>query len=405
MNELYGVFKKFAGNNYHDAFTKMLNSAKITNDTAPTLRVLHDEFGHYSQLVIHNDVCYVCFQHNEGGVDDDEHAKNMTLTLATFPLERALSEDFDYKKDVSYTPFGKIGQKIGEHTLLSSTNANSMTLKDDKIYIVFTFESNIEMQWTTYVYVYDLQSLRFCDRHELCIDYGGEITPFNNDAINRIYLDNGIKAAPKDMIMASNRWSLYNGEYYTSVVIGSFTPNPGIIIKTKDFKTVKFVSAVPEGENTQAEIVSGLYDGKMYLAARQFWGTPYLLFYRYDIDKNEWIEPYKIEDGNSRPSIFEYKGKIYLYNTLEEPFPRRYSNISRIRTEQNAHNFRNAPTEPVCTLFKCGNHHHFFVYGDRIFFSCSNTARIYFGELKFREYSTDKVNKKLLELFGDECLE
>ena len=85
------------------------------------------------------------------------------------------------------------------------------------------------------------------------------------------------------------------------------TKNNGVIIKTRDFETVEFVSVVPENETGAAEIGTCIFEDKLYVACRQKWTTPYMLFSRYDLKTGEWKEHYCVQDANSRPWMFIYK--------------------------------------------------------------------------------------------------
>ena len=399
MNDLYGVFKKFANDNHHDAFAKSLNSAYLTTETKKTLRQLHDEFGHYAQLVIHKDTCYVAFMHNPGGHDDDTRAKNMGLTMAIFPLEKALSEDFDYTKDVKHIRVGGIGSTFAGHTAKSGIVPQSLVLMGDLLYLVFGLDSEEDQQWGLYVNIFDTTKEEFIDCYQLGLDYKGDVTPYNYSAMNDIYAKEGYAAVGPSQMLVSH-WNEYKGEYYTTIVIDSNNES-GMIVKTKDFKTIEFVDVVKENEEGSCEVASGIYDGKMYIACRQVWTTPYLHFIRYDLETGAWTNAYKIEDGNSRPMFFVYHDEIFLFNTLEEPFGRRYSNISKIRTIKNAHNGKNAPINTIATIFECGDHHVYYIYNDKIYFTATIKSRIHFGELKLKQFSPEKVNKKLLELFED----
>ena len=407
MNETYGIFKKFANDNHYVSFAKNVSSAHTTKATKATLKRLHDEFGHYSQLVIHNGICYVCFVNNVGGRGDNELLPTIVLTQAVFPLDRVLSDDFDYKKDVKLHRFGGVGDTFAGHKALSSMNNHSMILVGDLIYTTFAFLSENENQWSTFVSVYDTNKKEYVRECEMKLSYKGKVVPFNEDAINNIYGSRLYsRRTQKGVVPFGNRWCEYNGEYYTTInesLIGEV--NNGIIIKTKDFETVEFVSFIPENKMGNAETAIYIFDNKLYLACRQLWGTPYLLLSRYDFEAQEWKEPYKIEDGNARPWFFEYRDELYLFNTIEDVGEgRRFSNISKIRTRKGAHNIRNSPVDVVATLFECGHHYSCFVYNDKIYFSCSLTSnnRVHFGELKLKQYSPEKINDKLIELFGEE---
>lgn len=404
MNETYGIFKKFSNDNHYVSFAKALNSAHTTKATKSTLKVLHDEFGHYSQLVIHNGICYVCFVHNIGGAGDDEYQSTIGLTHAVFSLDRALSDDFDYKKDVVLHRFGSVGDSFAGHKSQSSMNCPSMLLIGDLLYTTVGFLSDIENQWSTFVSVYDTVKKEYVREYEMMLRYKDKIAPFNNDTISDICESEGYSRLTHDMILTSNRWCEYEGEYYSTFHVGiPGGVNNGIIVKTKDFETVDFVSIIPENPEGQCETAIYIFDKKLYLASRQKWGIPYLLLSRYDLVKGEWKEPYKVEDGNSRPWMFEYREELYLFNTIEEVgSKRRFANISKIRTSRSAHNGKNAPVDVVATLFECGDHHSCFVYDDKIYFSCTLRSTVTFGELKLKQYSPEKINDRLIELFGEE---
>lgn len=399
MNEMYGVFKKFANDNHHDAFAKALNSAHATTETKKTLRQLHDEFGHYAQLAIHKDICYVAFMHNPGGHNDDTSASGMGLGFATFTLERALSDDFDYKKDVNLHRVGGIGSTFAGYKSRTGLVPQSLVLMGDLLYLVLGFEMEEEKQWGLFATIYDTTKGEFIEEYQLNLDYKGNVSPYSYESMNEIYEKEGYPKSNWSQMLVSH-WNEYKGEFYTTIVIDS-DHSSGIIFKTKDFKTIEFVDVVKGNLEGSCEVASGIFDGKMYIACRQYWAVPYLVFIRYDLETGAWTEPYKIEDGNSRPMFFVYHNEIFLFNTLEEPFGRRYSNISKVRTIKNAHNGKNAPINTIATLFECGDHHVYCIYNDKIYFTATIQSRIHFGELKLKQFSPEKVNKKLLELFED----
>lgn len=405
MNETYGIFKKFVNDNHYVSFAKDVSSAHTTKATKATLRRLHDEYGHYSQIVIHKGLCYVCFIHNIGARGDDEYQPTIGLTHAVFSLDRVLSEDFDYKKDVRLHRFGSVSDTFAGHKSKSSMTCPSMLIMGDMLYTTVGFLSEIENQWSMFASVYDTNKKEYVREHQMKLRYKDKVGPFNNDTISDVCEGEGYNRLTQDkMINISNRWCEYEGEYYTAFQVEIPGGSNGMIIKTKDFETVDFVSIIPENSQGRAETAVYIFDKKLYIAARQPWGTPYLLLSRYDLETKEWKEPYKIEDGNARPWMFEYRNELYLFNTIDEVGERRrFSNISKIRTCEGAHNDKNAPVDVVATLFDCGHHYSCFVYNDRIFFSCSIRGwGVSFGELKLKQYSPEKINDKLIELFGEE---
>lgn len=404
MKENYGFFKHFINDNHYVSLTKAVSSAHTTKATKKTMRVIHGERGHYSNLIIHNGICYVGFVHiKDSAGGDNEYRSDISLTHARFSLERAESPDFDFNKDVTLHSFGSVGDTFAGVKARSSTNSPCMLVIDDILYTTVVFSNEKEGQWSVFASAYDTRRGEYVDEYEMMLDYKGNLMPFNDDAINHIYEKEGFKVTrPGIMILISTGWSEYCGEYYATAKI-DVDANNGIIVKTRDFRTVEFVAVVDGNENGQCEVASRVFDGKIYVACRQPWTTPYLVFNRYDIDEGVWMEPYKIEDGNSRPWIFEYNGGLYLFNTIEEVGSgRRFANISRIRTDKKAHNRKNAPVDVVATLFECGDHHSYFVYEGRLYFTATFRGKVHFGELKLKEYSPEKINDRLIELFGEE---
>ena len=278
MNETYGLFKKFVNDNHYVSFAKDVSSAHTTKATKATLRRLHDEFGHYSQLVIHNGICYVCFVHNIGGTGDNEYQPTIGLTHAIFSLDRVLSDDFDYKKDVKLHRFGSVGDSFAGHKSKSSMNCPSMLLIGDMLYTTVGFLSEVDNQWGLFASEYDTNKKEYVSEYQMKLRHKDKFGPLNIDTVSDICEYEGYCRLPKnEMINTSNRWCEYEGEYYTTFHAEIPGVSNGIIIKTKDFETVDFVSIIPENSKGRAETAIYIFDKKLYLAARQPWGTPYLL--------------------------------------------------------------------------------------------------------------------------------
>lgn len=403
MNELYGIFKNMSYDNHYENFTKSLNSAYATKETQKTMRYLtpprENGTAHAGVLVIHEGVCYSTFIHNYGARDDNPFSHTMFLELAIFPLERAIAEDFDCEKDVRIVQFDTDEAITGGINATSTYVCNSLCVVDNILHITLGAQID-EDRFALYHTKYDITADTFTHANEVKIRYKDKTYPLDDVHLNIITSAEGYLSNASGMPQTTNRWSEYKGEYYTTFMIDGSPNHMALVIKTKDFDTMDFVSVIPDTEDGGAECASIIHTDQLYTACRQRWGTPYMIINRYDLENGTWINSYKIPDGNSRPWFFVWQDEVFLYNTIEEA-SRRYANISRIRTDRKAHNHKNAPMDTVATINLCGSYHSFYVYEDKIYFVCTFRGSMRFGELKLKLHDTEKVNDKLLELFGD----
>jgi hypothetical protein len=399
MDELYGLFKKNSANNHYVSAAKALNSAYATKHTAASMKILENFCSHGANMLIKDGVCYSSFIRNLSEYNDDEFSPSLELLLGIFSLQRGLSDDFDPQKDVKRVIIGKIGTVFLGEEATCCPKGNAMAFVGNDLYICFSFRCK-NGRYKAFRAVYDTATGMLTKPALIKLKYGGNVYDLDDELINRIYKDNGFAYAGESILEMVSMWDEYNGEYYSTFVIGGAIPNNGILIKTRDFETAELISVIPYNEKGSAEAISRIFDGQLFVACRQQWTVPYMLLMRYDIDKGEWKPPYRIEDANSRPNMFIYKSELYLYNTVDEGF-RKYSNISKIRTSKKAHNGKNNPVDSIATLYDCGAYNGFCVQNDRIFFVGSKDSSVCFGELKIKEYSPNYVQEKLLELFGE----
>ena len=399
MNDLYGIFKKNSSDNHYVSFAKSLNSAYTSKYTRESMKSIEKYCSHGANILINNGVCYVSYIRNTAENNDDELSPTLELLLVTFSLERALCDDFDPDTEIKRIIIGRMGDELLGERAITGFKGNSMIFVNDKLYFCFSFGCE-GGRFKTFRIVYDIEADRLTDPVLMKLNYHGKLCDLDDELINRIYEDNGYARVEEAIVEPVSMWSEYKGEYYTTMLLGCPTPNNGIVIKTRDFETAELVSVIPENENGCAEAISFIHEGRMYIACRQGWTTPYMLLMTYDVDAQIWKEPYKIEDANSRPFIFSHMNELYLYNTVDEGY-RCFSNISVIRTSKLAHNGKNNPIDTVATLYGCGSYNGFAVYGDRIFFVGSKDARVHFGELKLKRFSPIDIEDKLIAMFNE----
>ncbi len=404
MNEFYGIFKKIAFDNHYVSVTKALNSAATTAETKATMKPLTKpeiQYAHMGQLIIHKDVCYASFLQNPGDDSEALDSKTSSITLAVFPLARALAEDFDPEKDIEYHKLGALGRSCAGYNSISVYKCTSMCMIGDELYICFCFQCE-DQRFRVFRVVYDTKSGSIGKKTAVRLLYNGELFDLTDETLNRIYEERGFKKSNSTMVEIVSRWSEYKGEYYSTFLIGG-TPNNGVIVKTRDFKVMEFIDVIPHNELGSAEAGSYVKDGVMYIACRQDYYVCRMLIIAYDIENGEWYDPNYIEDGTCRPWFFEKDGDLWLINTTEE-FVRRYANLSKLndfpKWERPGVQF-----DTVATLFDCGFYYAVAEYQGRHFFVSSGDIShhiIRFGELKITQRDPAQVNAKLLKLFEED---
>ena len=399
----YGVFKRFATENHYTDLAKALNSAATTRDTKATIRPVTRKgivYGHMSQLVIKDGICYATFIENPGNDGEKLYSRTSRIVLAVFPLERALSPDFEPEKDIVYRQIGGLGGTCAGFTAKSIFKCNSMCLVGDEIYILFCFQTE-DGRFRIFRKVYDIPTGTFGKEKALNLAYGEKVFPFDDAGVNAIYAAEGRTPAGNDVVEVVSNWSEYNGEYYATFLVTS-PPNCGLVVKTADFETVRFVSTIPGNEHGTAEASSYIWHDTLFVACRQDYFLPYMMLTAYDLKSGKWYDPNWIEDGTSRPWFFEKDGELYLINTTEE-YLRRYANISRIVVKPQW-KLAGYAIDTVGTLYGCGFYFAVTEYGGRLFFLSSGPVGnhlVRFGELKLTEYDTAAVNGKFLSLMEE----
>ena len=399
MDELYGLFKKNAADNHFVSLSKALNSAYATKHTSKAMKKIEKYCSHGSNMQIKDGVCYLSYVRNTNAFNDDEFSPYLELVLRTFRLDAALSDNFNIDRDSSLFLIGKIGTELLGERALTCPKGNSMQIIGDELNICTSFLTE-DGRYKLFSIVFDTKTKTSTRQSKIKLRYSGKLYDMNDETINMIYKSVGKEPTDESILETVSPWNEYRGEYYSTFVIAGQVSNGGVVVKTRDFETMELVSVIPNNDNGCAEAISIIYDGKLFVACRQKWTLPYMLLMRYDIDDGIWHEPYRIEDANARPWMFIHKNELYLYNTIDEGF-RQYSNISKIRTSNQAHNGKNHPIDTIATLYDCGAYSCIRSIGERLFFASSKDGYVHFGELFLKEYSPTSVNDVLLSLLGD----
>ena len=396
----YGFFKHLATQNCYTALTHTLNSAACTIQTKKTLKRItlpEIQYAHMGQLILKDGVCYATFLQNPGTDTEHESSDTSGVVLAIFSLARVQSPTFDPARDVEYYLLGKKGDTCDGYVAASIFKDNSMCLVGDRLYICFSF---ITEDGRSHIFskVFHIGEKRWGEESVCTLCYRGEAHDFSDETIARIFRDKGISASAKGLIELVSAWSEYEGEYYATGITMDGANN-GFVVKTKDFRTMELVDAIPFNDRGTAEVASYIREGRLYVACRQDYGVPYLYLGFLDLKSLEWKHFYKVADGNARPWFFEHRGELYLLYTVEE-IDRRYANLARVRTTKTGYEFfdERIPIEIVATIKDCGFYFATAVEGDRVYFVSTKDTES-FGELSMDFYDPDEVNERLLELF------
>lgn len=400
INDNYGVFKDMCNDNYFKSIAKSINSIRATNEINPTMKKItksNIKFGHMGQLVIKDGICYSTFIQNSGDDGEATYSTTSEVVLAKFELSSVLNPNFNSDNDVEIIRIGGLGDTFAEHTAKSIFKDNSMCLVNDKIYIMFTF---IDTNGVANIFrtVYDITSNTLTDNVVCDLLYKENSYSFSDETLNIIYNDNKLESNASGLIELVSQWNEYNGEYYaTGLTIDK--ANYGFIVKTSDFKTFTLVDVLPFNKYGCAEIASIIHENKLYVACRQDYGIPYLIFNSYNLSTGEWGREYKIQDGNVRPWFYNDGTNLYLINTIDE-YDRLYTNISKIKTTNYVG--QSNPIEVIETIYNCGCYFAIAEYNNSVYYVCSYKGTIYFGEMKIYNYLANciDINNDLLNLLG-----
>ena len=397
----YGLFKQAAADNHYVSLTKALNSAFCTENTQKTMKRItasNIKYAHMGQLIIHEGICYSSFLQNPG--DDGEGHDSLTsgVVLAVFPLKKAISDDFDADRDITFYPIGSKGDFCAGVKACSIFKDNSMCLVGNLLHICFCFIGE-DGRSHMFCKVFNILTENWERENAISLRYNGKLYDFSDETINIVYQDKGLLPRAEGLIELVSAWSEYRGEYYaTGVTIEQ--PNNGIVVKTADFVTMELVDAVPFNDMGSAEIASCIFKNRLYVACRQGYGIPYLYVSFLDLTTMEWKNHYRLADGNVRPWFFAHKDELYLLNTIEEK-TRTYTNISRVRVWETEYDFFNdhCPVDTIATLKDCGCYFATANDSDDVYFVCTRVTEN-FSKLCLDFFDPDEVNDKLLSLFS-----
>jgi hypothetical protein len=195
--KLYGIFKRLATEtNHYTELTKALNSAKTTEDTKATMKVLTHpdiQYGHMGELVIKDDICYATFIQNPGNDGEELYSGTSGVVLAIFSLERALADDFKPENDVKIHKIGSLGDSFAGYKSMSIFKCTSMYLIDDIIHIVFNFQCECDKRFRVFHVIYDIKADLFRDGEPVKLRVGDAVCDLTDEAINSLYEARGFK--------------------------------------------------------------------------------------------------------------------------------------------------------------------------------------------------------------------
>ena len=334
-------------------FFSLAPSVSAQNSGAQLRRITLDEiqYSHMGQLAIdRKGNCYASFLQNYGNGGEKLRSETSEVTLACFPLERALAEDFSPARDVRFHRIGGLGDTFLGHKALSIFKDNSMCLDGDVIHLTFQFLPDTDDIAHLFKTDYNIRTGTFSGEEECLLKYKGKLEPFTIKTVAGIIESEGGRAPEiKDNILELvSQWSRYGGWWYATLACAGKTGSNGLVVRTKDFKIMEYVAMPPFNQGGMAEISSIIKDGKLYVACRQNYGIFKLLLSYYDLRKGSWGPVTSIEDGNSRPWFFIRRNRLYLMNTPDKP--RKYINVSEITLDDTSA----IRAGKVTTLQDCG---------------------------------------------------
>lgn len=314
------------------AYDWISKSAKLRRITLEDI-----QYSHMGQLAIdRKGNCFASFLQNYGDGNERLRSETSEVTLACFPLERALADDFSPEKDVTLHRIGGLGDSFLGYQAASIFKDNSMCLDGNTLHMTFQFLPTTDDIAHLFKTDFDIRTGTFSGNEECMISYEGSTEPFTIRAVGRIIeSEGGVAPQVQDNILELvSQWSRYRGWWYATLACAGKTGSNGLVVRTKDFKDMEYVAMPPFNQDGMAEISSIIKGGKLYVACRQNYGIFKLLLSYYDLRKGTWGPVTEITDGNSRPWFFIRKGKLYLMNTPDKP--RKYIDISELGMDRDS---------------------------------------------------------------------
>lgn len=341
------------------ALNAQTNATQLRRITIDSIR-----YSHMGQLVIdRRGNCYASFLQNYGEGNEKLRSESSEITLASFSLEKVLSDSFSAEKDVTYKRIGGLGDTFLGYKACSIFKDNSMCLDGNVIHLTFQFLPSTDDIAHLFKTDFNIKTGRFSGEEECFISYKGMTEPFTIKAVaNIIESEGGTAPQIKDNILELvSQWSKYKGWWYATLACAGKTGSNGLVVRTKDFKLMEFVAMPPFNGDGMAETASIIKDGKLFVACRQNYGIFKLLLSYLDLKTGCWGPLTTITDGNSRPWFFIRKRQLYLMNTPDKP--RKYIDISKVTLGAE----KEILVDKTATLQDCGYYYATASWKDRLF--------------------------------------
>lgn len=313
------------------------------------------EYSHMGQLIIdRKGNCHASFLQNRGAGNERLRSETSEVTLATFPLKRALADDFSPEKDIQWHRIGGLGDTFLGHRACSIFKDNSMCLEGNTIHLTFQFLPSTDDIAHLFKTDYNIRTGRFSGEEECMLSYKGKPEPFTIKAVAHVIeSEGGTPPQIQDNILELvSEWSRHRGWWYATLACAGKTGSNGLIVRTRDFKVMEYVAMPPFNEDGMAEMISTIEDGQLIVACRQNYGIFKLLLACYDLKEGTWGPVTAITDGNSRPWFFRQGGQLFLMNTPDKP--RKFIDISTVRLTSSSDSGPVVSIERKATLEDCG---------------------------------------------------
>lgn len=395
-----GLYMNWADYNSWNIMQKIYNTINISELARNSVIPITEKgavFGHEGQIQIVDGIVYSVFLQNTVS-SEDLYSSTSKIVLASFSISDYNNKLVD--SNIKHYELGKLGDIICEGYTAKSTgwDPNILVDKHDSniLHIYAMFITNETENAIEFHRTFNISESILSD-WELCTLDGSE---FSYESVNKVNKDHGLlslsdynKGAIIEMVSG---FTEYDGYFYNAVMIAAGkgrNSNNGLIVRTNDYINFNTFLTMPFNYNGASETSVKVYDNRLYVACRQYPGIPFLLISSYDFVKRKWGKVTKIRDGNVRPWIFTYKGKLYLLNTIKR-IGRAYSALSTLTL-----NNEEVIVEEICVIENVGWYFATYEFDDKLYFVCKKDKE-YFGELPINTQEAYSINialKKILD--------
>lgn len=393
--------------NFTTILKKIVDSNKTSLQTQATLKRISKTayvYAHVPKMFIYNGNAYVSMLQNTNSSGESSSSQTRENVVNTFSLARYESDDWNVDNDIVSIVVNKTGKtyKDSEGNTFTDYNAPGglgMCRVDGILHIVSEHRTNSSDK--NYIQILhqtvNLSNNSLSEYTDKCyLVYNGISYLFDISNVKKIYSELGICEKETSVNIVSD--FVKYGEFWYNTVIGEDGPSYGMLIRTTDFITYEYVDYLPFNKWGGDEAMLALKGHELYIACRQTYGVPFMLYAKYNLQYGYWMKYSKVPTSNSRPYMWLFGNKMYtLYPTTDA------RDVWQLAREADTNYGDNIHFEDLATLNFRGDYPCVYVDGNIWYYAVAINQRtqVVFGKLVYSSSNADGLVTKLITLLKE----